>query len=181
MSKVSLPPRTKLKWNVSGRAQWRGYCCWRTAFVLLLTLGLWQLARHIVSLHFSFLTCLLRHLKFVYSEADEDRHFTLFICLQYPAYSGCSINVLIGYISDYMHLAHEIHDLKNEVVWVLTNPVEDEAKKIVGIIQKFCIIHSKITLFIISNFKDQMWILTALGSKCNQLSAFRYSCMSIFF
>lgn len=43
-----------------------------------------------------------------------------------------------------------------------TTPIEDEAKNVVGIILKFCIRNSRITLFIIGNFKNQMWSLTSL-------------------
>lgn len=131
-----------MKWNFNGANSVERAYCWRPVFVLPVTLGLWQWASHIISLHLSFicngeLPCLSN------SKAYKGIHsvcilWYLHCSAQCQIHSGCSTNVLIGSISDYVHLKYDVDGLKNEAVWELTNLVEDKPHppQIVAIICK---------------------------------------------
>jgi len=64
----------------------------------------------------------------------------------------------------------------------LTNPVEKEVKRIVGIILKFCINNSENTSFIIGNSKNQMGMLMAFRSQIYLINCHSFwHCFILFF
>lgn len=64
----------------------------------------------------------------------------------------------------------------------MTNPVEKEVKRIVGIILKFCINNSENTSFIIGNSKNQMGMLMAFRSQIYLINCHSFwHCFILFF